>query len=204
MHRYFIVYKPYLTHTRFSTPEGTGSDEPVKTLRDFFSVPKDVYPVGRLDHDSEGLLLLSSDPALNHRLLDPAFQHEREYWVQVEGDINQQAIDQLQKGVSIQVDGKQYQTRPCQAGLFSQLPALPERNPPIRERKAIAAPWIHITLTEGKNRQVRRMTAAVGHPTLRLVRYRIGDISLGNMLPGNIKELSRNSIYQKLFHEKHP
>jgi 23S rRNA pseudouridine2457 synthase len=204
MHRYFIVYKPYLVHSRFSSAGWTGHGEPPKTLHDFFSVPLDVYPVGRLDHDSEGLLLLSNDAALNHRLLDPAFQHEREYWVQVEGDITQQAIDHLQEGVSIRVDTKLYHTCPCQAGIFAQPPALPERNPPIRERKSIAAPWIHITLTEGKNRQVRRMTAAVGHPTLRLVRYRIGGINLGNMLPGDIKELSRNSIYQKLFHEKHP
>ena len=171
-----------------------------KTLADFFQVPKDVYPIGRLDYDSEGLLLLSNDPSLNIKLLDPSFQHEREYWVQVDGRIDQQAIAQLQKGVSINIDGKKYQTKPCKAFLFENDPILPERVPPIRFRKEIPAPWISLTLTEGKNRQVRKMTAQVGFPTLRLVRYRIENIILGEMKPGDLIQTPQKTILQKLFH----
>lgn len=195
MSRYFIIYKPYLVLSQFSGVAGK------KTLADFFDVPRDVYPVGRLDHDSEGLLLLTNDTHLNHRLLNPKFAHAREYWVQVDGAVTKEAITQLSGGVLINIDGKPWHTQPCTASLFEQEPTLPPRNPPIRVRKEIPAPWIRLVLTEGKNRQVRKMTAAVGFPTLRLVRYRIEDISLQQMQPGDMIELSGNSIYQKLFHE---
>lgn len=193
---YFIIYKPYLTLSQFSAVDGK------KTLADFFSVPKDVYPVGRLDHDSEGLLLLTNDKQLNHRMLDPKYAHEREYWVQVDGAIDAHAVQQLSDGVSINVDGKQYRTRRCNASLFTAEPVLPARVPPIRFRKEIPAPWIRMILTEGKNRQVRKMTAAVGFPTLRLVRYRIESLTIEGLQPGDIRSLPQQEVYQKLFHGK--
>ena len=195
MNRYFIIYKPYQVLSQFSE----SGDK--KILKDFFKVPSDVYPVGRLDFDSEGLLLLTNDKKLNHRLLNPGFAHERTYWVQVDGNISQQAIDQLQLGVAINVDGKNYHTKKCRAALFMLDPTVPERTPPIRFRKNIPAPWIALTLTEGKNRQVRKMTAAVGYPTLRLIRYSIGSINIDGLMPGDMKELDGRIVYQKLLGE---
>jgi 23S rRNA pseudouridine2457 synthase len=195
MYHYFIIYKPYAVLSQFSSEAGR------KTLKDFFDVPVDVYPVGRLDNDSEGLLLLTNDKQLNHRLLHPSFAHEREYWVQVDGAITQEAIDQLQNGVEINIDGKLYHTKKATASLFTNEPAVPARNPPIRFRKEIPAPWIRLILTEGKNRQVRKMTAKTGFPTLRLIRYRIEGIELGSLQPGEMISLSKTDIYKKLFHE---
>lgn len=195
MFYYFIIYKPYQVLSQFSAQDGKQS------LKDFFDVPKDVYPVGRLDYDSEGLLLLTNDTRLNHRLLHPSFAHEREYWVQVDGAIDAAALDRLRQGVQITIDGKPYQTQPCKAGLLQPLPVIPERDPPIRFRKSVPAPWISLVLTEGKNRQVRRMTAAVGFPTLRLIRYRIEDIQLGTLQPGEMIALSGKTIYKKIFHD---
>ncbi|CAN5153553.1 pseudouridine synthase [soil metagenome] len=195
MKRYFIIYKPYLVLSQFT------SKEEKQTLADFFTVPKNIYPVGRLDEDSEGLLVLTNDTILNHRLLNSSFVHEREYFVQVDGAITKEAIQQLEYGIEINVNGKPYQTKPCKVILFSDAPVLPQRNPPIRFRAAIPAPWIKMILTEGKNRQVRKMTAKVGFPTLRLVRNRIEMIELGNMQPGDIIELSEKIIYKKLFDE---
>ncbi len=190
---YFVVYKPYEVLTRF----GKEGDKAV--LSDHFSVPRDVYPVGRLDYDSEGLLILTNDKSLNHRLLDPQQGHEREYWVQVDGAVTNAAIQQLREGVQINIDGKPYRTRGCDAEIFSETPFVPERHPPIRFRKHIPAPWIRLILREGKNRQVRRMTAAVGFPTLRLIRYRIGKLDVSNMQPGDLISLSRQEIYSALF-----
>lgn len=190
---YFLIHKPYQVLSQFSPVPGK------KTLADFFEVPKDVYPVGRLDYDSEGLLILTNDTQLNHRLLHPSFAHEREYWVQVDGAVNESALQLLRNGVMIQVDGKPYRTRPCKAGIFSSDPAVAVRTPPIRYRKEIPAPWIWLQLTEGKNRQVRKMTAAAGFPTLRLIRYRIGRLTAGTLLPGQMEKISRETIYQKLF-----
>lgn len=195
MQRYFIIYKPYMVLSQFSLQEGK------QTLADFFKVPKDVYPVGRLDADSEGLLILSNDKALNHRLLNPSFAHERTYWAQVDGAITDEAIINLRKGVTINVDGIMYATKPCKASLLNVEPIVPIRTPPIRFRKDIPAPWIELTLTEGKNRQVRKMTAAIGFPTLRLIRSRIENIMLGSMQPADLIELSKSSIYKKLFNE---
>jgi 23S rRNA pseudouridine2457 synthase len=195
MKRYFIVYKPYQVLSQFSTLLNK------KTLADYFSVPKNIYPVGRLDEDSEGLLILTDDEKLNHWLLDPSFAHEREYWAQVEGMITQQKIDQLQQGVEININGKLYKTQHCIVSIFGEKPLLPLRNPPIRFRKNIPTTWIKIILKEGKNRQVRKMTAKVGFPTLRLVRYRIEDLELGDLQPSEMIELSQKTIYQKLFHE---
>jgi 23S rRNA pseudouridine2457 synthase len=195
MKRYFIVYKPYLVLSQFTTQLNK------QTLANYFSVPKNVYPVGRLDEDSEGLLILTDDEKLNHLLLDPFVAHEREYWVQTEGALSQEAINQLQQGVEINLNGKVYTTKHCIVSIFKEEPSLPPRNPPIRFRKNILTTWIKIILSEGKNRQVRRMTAKVGFPTLRLVRYRIEDLELGNLLPGEMIELARRTIYKKLFHD---
>jgi 23S rRNA pseudouridine2457 synthase len=195
MKHYFIFYKPYLVLSQFTTQLNK------QTLANYFSVPKNVYPVGRLDEDSEGLLILTDDEKLNHRLLDPSFAHEREYWVQIEGAITQQAISELQNGVEINRNGRLYTTDHCIVSIFKDAPLLPARNPPIRFRKNITTTWIKVILKEGKNRQVRRMTAKVGFPTLRLVRYRIESIELGNLKPGEITELSQRTIYKKLFYE---
>lgn len=194
MHHYFIIYKPYLVQSQFSPVDGK------QTLADFFNVPKDVYPVGRLDHDSEGLLILTNDKQLNHRLLHPSFQHEREYWVQVDSMITREAIQQLQNGITISIDGKKHQTLPCKVSVFENEPSVPVRNPPIRFRKEIPAPWIRMVLKEGKNRQVRRMTAQVGYPTLRLIRYRIENITIDGLQPGELVSMTRTQLYQQLFH----
>ncbi len=193
MHRYFLVYKPFNVLSQFT------SNLAKQTLADLFFVPKDVYPVGRLDYDSEGLLILTNDPALNHQLLNPNNKHEREYWVQVEGMITQQALIDMEKGVVISIDRKPYKTIPAKAKHFANDPAVPERNPPVRFRKSVPTTWISLTLTEGKNRQVRRMTARIGFPTLRLIRCRIGKITLKDLLPGEMKELTKTEIYKNLF-----
>ncbi|MGZ5247186.1 MAG: pseudouridine synthase [Flavitalea sp.] len=189
MSQYYIIYKPFQVLTQFSASEGK------KTLKDFFKVPSDVYPVGRLDFDSEGLLVLTNDNILKHKLTDPASEHEKEYWVQVEGEINEEAIIKLKAGVTISVDGKSYRTKPANAQIISPEPKVHFRNPPIRFRMNIPTSWISLSITEGKNRQVRKMTAAVGFPTLRLIRHRIGSLHLGDMKPGEMLELSRAEVY---------
>ncbi len=191
MLNYFIIYKPFNTLSQFSPQEGK------LTLKDYFEVPGDLYPVGRLDYDSEGLLILTNDKSLNQRLLHPRYEHEREYWVQVEGSVGPEAIGQLQKGVLISVDGRPYQTRPCQAALLSPLPPIPERNPPIRHRARIPTSWLRLILTEGKNRQVRKMTAT-GFPTLRLIRSRIEKIGLDDLQPGEMREIAKGEIFGEL------
>nr|WP_157626955.1 pseudouridine synthase [Spirosoma luteum] len=190
--RYFLIYKPYLMLSQFSR-EG---DKP--TLADLaFDFPSDVYPVGRLDADSEGLLLLTSDKQLNHRLLNPKFRHERTYYVQVDGQLTTEAAEKLATGVTISVDGKPYQTLPAIAQILPE-PKLPIRNPPIRYRAAIPTSWLAISLHEGKNRQVRKMTAAVGYPTLRLVRWSIETLTADGMQPGDVRELSRDEAMRGL------
>ncbi len=189
---YYLIYKPYLMMSQFSR-EG---DKP--TLADLpFAFGKDVYPVGRLDADSEGLLLLTSDKRLNHRLLDPKFKHQRTYYAQVEGEVTDEALRQLSAGVTISVDGKAYHTLPAQAVRIDE-PGLPDRNPPIRYRANIPTSWIALTLHEGKNRQVRRMTAAVGFPTLRLVRWAIEGATAAGMRPGDVREVGRSELLQAL------
>ncbi len=183
-YRYIIFYKPYGVLSQFTqeTPKHT-------TLKDYIDIP-DVYPVGRLDWDSEGLLLLTNNGQLQHRLANPKFGHQRTYWVQVERIPNEDAINKLQKGVKIQ----DYRTRPAQVRLLSESPQLPERDPPIRFRKNVPTTWIEMTLTEGKNRQVRRMTAAVGFPTLRLVRVSIGNLNLDNLQLGQWRDLTLSEL----------
>lgn len=186
--KYYLIYKPFQVMSQFSPVEGK------QTLKDFFEVEKDVYPVGRLDYDSEGLLLLTNDKRLNQQLLHPSAKTEKEYWVQVEGQITNEALQQLQKGVLISIDGKPHQTLPAQARLLPAEPHLPERHPPIRYRANIPTSWISLTITEGKNRQVRRMTAAVGFPTLRLVRWRQGRLTIEGMQPGDMRMLDGVSV----------
>ncbi len=181
MFTYIVLYKPFKVMSQFS-PEGDKL-----TLKDVLpGIASDIYPVGRLDYDSEGLLLLTNDKSLNNLLLNPKKAHERTYYVQVEGQVTQQAIDQLKAGVVIQIDGKQHKTARAKVKEI-ETPDLPDRNPPIRYRANIPTSWLSITLTEGKNRQVRRMTAAVGFPTLRLVRHSMGKISIDGYLPGECK-----------------
>jgi len=179
---YFLVYKPFGVLSQFTTPLdgklGLGS------LYDF---PKDVYPVGRLDEDSEGLLLLTNDGSANRRLLGQGI--EKTYWVQVEGSISEADLDPLRKGLTIKVNKELYHTLPARAKVLQEEPALPERYPPIRFRASIPTSWIEVVLREGKNRQVRKMTAAIGFPTLRLVRVRFGKLELNNLQPGEVQVL---------------
>jgi 23S rRNA pseudouridine2457 synthase len=185
---YYTIHKPFQVLCQFSPQAGK------QTLKDLYSFPSDIYPVGRLDYDSEGLIILTNDRTLNHRLLNPKFGHEREYWVQVEGSITEDAIEIISNGVDIAVDGNNYRTRKCIAAGFSEQSLVADRNPPIRYRKNIPTSWIRLILTEGKNRQVRKMTAAVGFPTLRLIRYRIQGLALNGMVAGDYKEWSRDEI----------
>ena len=193
MYRYYIIYKPYHTLSQFTSTGGK------KSLSDYFKVESDVYSIGRLDYDSEGLLILSNDPSLNHRLLNPRFKHEREYWVQVDGEITEDALEKIRNGVKINVDGKLYTTLPSKVQKFNLEPVVTERIPPIRFRKNIPTSWVSICLTEGKNRQVRKMMAAVGFPILRLIRYRIENLVLDNMKPGEIRSLTMETMVKQLF-----
>ncbi len=170
--------------TQFTDGEGR------PTLADLFSFPKDVYPVGRLDMDSEGLVLLTNDNKLNHMLLNPKFKHEREYLVQVEDLPTREAIGKLCSGVIIE----NKLTLPAKVKLVEEPKELPERIPPIRERKNIPTSWLSISLIEGRNRQVRKMTASVGFPTLRLIRIRIENILLDGMKPGEVCEIKNPGI----------
>ena len=175
--------KPYGVLSQFTPELGSAW----KTLA-AFKLPAGVYPLGRLDADSEGLLLLSDEPGLNTRLLNPKQAHRREYWVQVEHIPSDETLARLARGVQI----SDHLTLPCRAQRVDPPPPLTPREPPVRYRKTVPDGWIALELTEGKNRQVRRMTAAVGHPTLRLVRARIGALELLalKLAPGDWRELS--------------
>lgn len=166
-HSYVLLHKPYNVLCQFTDDRSDGTQR--QTLKELIPIP-DVYSVGRLDFDSEGLLLLTDDAKLKHHLCDPKFAHPRTYWVQVENIPDEQALGQLRRGVMIQ--GRK--TRPAIATLLPTDLDVPPRDPPIRERKNIPTAWLELTITEGRNRQVRRMTAAVGLPTLRLIRAAIG------------------------------
>lgn len=182
MFRYIKLYKPYDVLTQF-TDEANRA-----TLKDFVPIPG-VYPVGRLDRDSEGLLILTDDGPLAHRLTDPRFEHPKTYWAQVERVPSSEAVAALRRGVTLN-DGP---TKPAEARLLDGEPDLPDRPVPIRFRKNVPTCWIELILKEGRNRQVRRMTAAVGHPTLRLVRVAIGAIGLDDLKPGEWRELDEDA-----------
>ncbi|MBM3712451.1 MAG: pseudouridine synthase [Actinobacteria bacterium] len=181
--KYFIINKPYGVLSQFSDSDGR------KTLKNFFHFPKDVYPVGRLDMDSEGLLILTNDKSLTDYLLNPKNEHEREYYVQVEGIPTSEAIDKLRNGVVI--EGRK--TLTAKVKIISEL-RLQERIPPIRKRKYIPTSWLSITIIEGRNRQIRKMTAAVGFPTLRLIRVRIKNLTIGKLKIGEVRELSSQEV----------
>jgi len=172
--------KPYGVLSQF-----TSDGSPNRPLADF-GFPKNVYAIGRLDADSEGLLLLSDEPQWNDKLLNPRHAHQREYWVQVERIPTREALDKLERGLVIQG----HKTLPCRAWLLEPHPLVSPRVPPIRFRKNVPDCWIGLELVEGKNRQVRRMTAAIGYPTLRLLRVRIGNFWLGDLPPGQWRKLA--------------
>ena len=191
MYSYFALYKPYGMLSQF-TREGSHL-----SLADLnFPFPSDVYPLGRLDTDSEGLLLLTNDKRVNAHLLDPEMGHRRKYLVQLEGVIDEPAMDKLRKGITLNDKGKKYTSLPTEVSRVDI--EIQDRNPPIRFRKNIPTCWIEISLTEGKNRQVRKMTAATGFPTLRLIRTEIERITLEKMETGWIKSFNKNDFYYSL------
>jgi 23S rRNA pseudouridine2457 synthase len=191
--QYYLLYKPFQVLSQFTSEGGK------RCLKDIIEVEKDVYPVGRLDYDSEGLLLLTNDASINHQLLHPSFEHQRTYWVQVDGAITMAAANALSKGVMINIDGKQYQTKQATVKLLPDDLEVPDRNPPIRFRKSIPATWAAITLTEGKNRQVRKMFAAVGFPVLRLIRAQMGNYTISKMQPGDLLSLTAQEVKAGFF-----
>ena len=181
MARLILFNKPYGVLSQFTD---RGSENARATLSQFIDVPG-VYPAGRLDRDSEGLLLLCDDGRLQARIADPRFKMAKTYLVQVEGEPNDESLSRLRQGVTLK-DGP---TLPAQAERIAE-PALWPRDPPIRVRKSVPDSWLRIRLREGRNRQVRRMTAAIGHPTLRLVRWQIGEWTLEGLAPGDWRELA--------------
>ena len=180
--KYIAFYKPYGVISQFTDPDGT------RTLAEF-KLPKEVYAAGRLDKDSEGLLLLTDDGGFIKEILEPQSNKEKTYWVQVENIPSQEKLKKLERGIMIQ--GRK--TLPCRVRLLP-CPKLTARNPPIRERKNIPTAWLEIKMIEGKNRQVRRMTAAINHPTLRLVRFAIGQLCLTGLKPGQWREVAKKCI----------
>ena len=197
----YVMYKPYQMLSQFTKELPSHS-----TLADInFEFAKNVYPVGRLDADSEGLLILSDESALNTALLHPSQKQPKTYWVQVEGEPNQNDISPLQKGISIRINKKEFTSAPAKLSILPNTveSTLPVRNPPIRFRKNVQETWVEIVLTEGKNRQVRKLFAAIGFPVLRLVRVGIGNLKYGEkpiglVQPGQVIEISKQQIASNL------
>lgn len=183
MKLYYIFNKPYRVLCQFTPVEGK------ECLSDYLQIPKDIYPLGRLDYDSEGLLLLTNDGLLHHKLIDPRFNHSRTYWVQVEGIPDDQAIQRLREGIVIE----NKKTKKANVKRIEP-PNIWERIPSIRFRKSIPTTWLEIELFEGRNRQIRKMTAAVGFPTLRLIRIRIEFLEVFGLEPGKFRELTKTEI----------
>ncbi len=181
---YILFNKPYGVLSQF-TPESSW-----KSLQEFGPFPKDVYAVGRLDAESEGLLFLTNDTKLRQRLLDPKFGHPRTYLAQVERIPDEESLEKLRSGIRI----SNALTKPAEVRLLAEEPDLPLRPVPIRFRKNVPTAWLELTLREGKNRQVRRMTGAVGHPTLRLIRIKIGFLSIDGLDPGQWRNLSADEL----------
>ena len=182
MTRTLLFNKPFNVLSQFTDKGNDGSDR--QTLSDFIDVPG-VYAAGRLDRDSEGLLILTSDGRLQNKIASPKFRHPKTYWVQIEGVPDADALEQLRQGVELK-DGM---TRPARVRAMSEPENLWQRTPPIRVRKSVPDSWIELTITEGRNRQVRRMTAAIGHPTLRLIRYSIGGWTLDGLSSGKWRDV---------------
>ncbi|GAB3307165.1 pseudouridine synthase family protein [Hymenobacter tenuis] len=181
--RYVLLNKPYEVLTQFTDETGR------KTLKDFVSIPN-IYPVGRLDYDSEGLVLLTDDKQLQHRLSEPRFKVPKTYWVQVEGVPTEEALENLRRGVDL----KTGYTSPAEVVLLEEEPQLWERSKPVRFRASIPTSWVQIRISQGMNRQVRKMTAAVGYPTLRLVRASIADLKVEDLQPGQWRELTKAEV----------
>jgi 23S rRNA pseudouridine2457 synthase len=191
--KYYAIYKPFMMLSQFTSELGK------TTLASLdFKFDTDIYPIGRLDEDSEGLLLLSNDSKLNKKLLDPVHQHKRTYYAQVENIPQEFDLQLFTKGITLNNNGKQYCTLPANASIISEPDFLPNRIPPIRFRKNIPTSWISITLQEGKNRQVRKMTAHIGFPTLRLVRFSIEQIDIKGFKSGEVREYSQKDFYRLL------
>jgi 23S rRNA pseudouridine2457 synthase len=186
-----LFNKPFQVLSQFTDSEKKHTPDRRATLADWISIPS-VYPAGRLDFDSEGLLLLTDSGPLQHQIASPKNKLPKIYWVQVEGQIDDSALQQLRQGVTLK-DGK---TRPARVERL-QPPDLWPRTPPVRHRENIPTSWVSITITEGRNRQVRRMTAAVGFPTLRLVRYAVGEWTLEDLAPGRFRTLTVHAPAQK-------
>lgn len=194
MTRLIKFNKPFDVLSQFTDDAGSkGAGSKRQTLANFIALP-DVYAAGRLDRDSEGLMLLTDDGPLQARIADPRNKTAKSYWVQIEGIPDETALAALRRGVTLK-DG---QTRPAEASRMDTPPGLWPRIPPIRVRKSVPDCWITLTITEGRNRQVRRMTAAIGHPTLRLIRYSIGDITLGDLPPGTWQQISPEGLSRRL------
>lgn len=179
MARYILFHKPYGVLSQFTPEDGS------RSLAEF-NLPKDVYAAGRLDKDSEGLLLLTDDGPLIEQLLNPKNEKQKTYWVLVERVPSEEGLEKMRQGLKIE----DYVTKKCEARLLDPQPEIAPRDPPVRIRKSIQDVWLEIKIVEGKNRQVRKMTAAIGHPTLRLIRVKIGDMELDDLKPGEWKEIS--------------
>lgn len=187
--KYYLLYKPFGVLSQF-TPDHEGQIT-LSSLADF---PPDVYPIGRLDRDSEGLLLLTNDNAFKNNVLSPEIGLAKTYLVQVEGRPTQINLQPLQTGVTIRLNKRSVALKPADVKILNDVPELPARIPPIRFRRDIPDQWIEVTIHEGKNRQVRRMLAAVGFPVLRLVRSQIGQLKLNSMVPGEVIEMERQEL----------
>lgn len=181
--RYFILHKPYGVLSQFTDKEGR------KTLSDIYDFPKNIYPVGRLDMDSEGLLLLTDDKSLTNFLLNPLKNHEKEYFVQVENIPSEDELEKLREGIVIE----NKKTLPAKAKIIGD-PEFPPRVPPVQFKNGFSYTWLSITLTEGRHRQVRKMTAAIGHPTMRLIRVRIKNLLLDGLKTGEARKLTESEI----------
>ncbi len=180
MPRYILFHKPYGVLSQFTPEDGARS-------LDEFNIPKNVYAAGRLDKDSEGLLLLTDDGPLIEKLLNPKSEKQKTYWVLVERVPTEEELNKMRKGLLIE----DYKTKPCEVRILDPQPEVPPRDPPVRMRKTVQDIWLEIKIVEGKNRQVRKMTAAIGHPTLRLIRVGILNLRLENLPLGEWKEIEK-------------
>jgi 23S rRNA pseudouridine2457 synthase len=183
MPQYILFHKPYGVLSQFTPEDGA------RSLNEF-NLPKGVYPAGRLDKDSEGLLFLTDDGPLIEKLLNPKNEKQKTYWVLVERVPSEESLEKMRKGLKIE----DYLTRPCEVQILPQSPDLPPREPPVRFRKNVQDVWLEIKIIEGKNRQIRKMTAAIGHPTLRLVRVKIGRMGLEKLQPGEWRTLESEEV----------
>jgi 23S rRNA pseudouridine2457 synthase len=183
MPRYVLFHKPYGVLSQFTSEDGAPG-------LSGFGLPKDIYAAGRLDKDSEGLLLLTDDGPLIDLLLNPKFDKQKTYWALVEREPTEEELERFRSGLQIE----DYKTKPAHVKILDPQPEVTPREPPVRLRKSVQDFWIEVKITEGKNRQVRKMTAAIGHPTLRLIRKRLGELELGDLQPGQWKEITRPSV----------